>query len=101
RRTSRRRAQPENICCWRTSWSSRLGFAQFPALLVVEPAACFLAQVAPDLRHIAPERLARDDFGAARTGQSNLHDTLHLAGPIGHPTDAVGELHRLGDVVGN
>ena len=66
-----------------------------------QAAARFLAQVAPDLRDVAAEGLADDDLGGARARQLDLDDALHLAGPVGHHQDAVGELHRLGDVVGD
>ena len=69
--------------------------------VVAHAAARFLAQVAPDLRHVAAERIARHDFGGARARQLDRHHALHLAGPVGHHQHAVGELHRLGDVVGD
>src|SRR5947209_16946907 len=39
-----------------------------------------LAQVAPDLRHVAAERLARHDLGGARARQFDLDHALQSAG---------------------
>src|SRR5262249_32097390 len=99
--TSRCRVRPEEICPWRHSRSSPLAFAQLTHLLVTQPAACLLAQVTPDLGHVSPERLARDDLGAARARQRDFYHALNLARTIGHHYDTVGYLPRLGDVVGN
>ena len=70
-------------------------------LVVAQAAARLLAQVAPDLRHIAPERLAGDDLGGARARQFDLDRTFQPARPIGHDQDPIGQLHGLGDVVGD
>ena len=70
-------------------------------LVVAHAAARLLAQVAPDLRHVAAERVARHDFRGARARQLDRHHALQLAGPVGHHQHAVGELHGLGDVVGD
>ena len=43
--------------------------------------------------------VAAHHVGGARTGQLDVHDALHLARPIGHHDDAVGQLHRLGEIV--
>ena len=47
------------------------------------------------------EGLAGDDFRGARARQIDIDDALRLAGPVGHHQDAVGHLHRFGDVVGD
>src|ERR1700730_8906808 len=75
--------------------------AQRPRLVVVEPAACLLAQIGPDLRDVAAERLARHDFRCAWPRQLYIDRAFHPSRAIGHHQDAVGELHRLGDVVGD
>src|SRR6266550_2257317 len=82
-------------------YSCALAPLPFRRLVVAHPAACLFAQVAPDLRHVAAERLARHDFGGARARQRDLDHALEPARPVGHHQDAVGELHRLGDVVGD
>ena len=45
-------------------------------LVVDEAAARLLAQIAPDLRDVTAERLARHDFGRARTRQLDVDDAL-------------------------
>src|SRR5580700_8240555 len=70
-------------------------------LVVVEPAARLLAQIGPDLRDVAAEGLARDDLRGARPRQFYIDHAFHPTGAIGHHQNAVGELHRLGDVVGD
>ena len=74
---------------------------QHVLFLVAHAAARLLAQIAPDLRDVAAEGLAADDLGGARARQVDVDDALHLAGPVGHHQDAVGHLHRFGDVVGD
>ena len=69
--------------------------------LVAHAAARLLAQIFPDLRDVATERLAADDFRGARAWQIDVDNALHLAGAVGHYQDAVGHLHRFGDVVGD
>src|SRR5260370_24766378 len=101
RATSRCRARPENICAWQDSRSSSLAFAQLTHLLLTEPAACLFAQITPDLGHVSPKRLARDDLGAARARQGGFHPPLHLARTIGHHRATLLYLHRLGGLVGS
>src|SRR5258708_19973692 len=93
--TSRCRARPENICAWQDSRSSSLAFAQLTHLLLTEPAACLFAQITPDLGHVSPKRLARDDLGAARARQCDFHHSLHLPRTIAHPPHTVASLYRL------
>src|SRR4051794_10110094 len=68
---------------------------QLLLLVVAQPLGRFLAQVAPDLRDVAAERLARHDLRGARARQLDLDGALEPAGPVGHHQDAVGELHRF------
>src|SRR3990170_444493 len=59
----------------------------------------FLSEGAPDLAHQPAEAIRGDDGGVARVGQVDVDHGLDLAGARGHDQDAVGELHRLVDVV--
>src|SRR3954469_8639829 len=81
--------------------SLRMGPAPLQRLRLVfrQAAGRLLAQVTPDLRHVAAKRLARHDLGCARPRQVNIDDAFHLARPIGHHQDAIGELHGLSNVV--
>jgi len=65
------------------------------------PRAGFLAQIGPDLRDVAAERFARHDLRRARARQLDIDDAFNLARAVRHHQDAVGKLHRLGDVVGD
>jgi hypothetical protein len=47
--------------------------------VVAHAAARFLAQVAPDLRHVAPERIARHDF--EERGRGSSIGTMRLSLP--------------------
>jgi hypothetical protein len=47
------------------------------------------------------EGIAADDFGGARTRQIDIDHALDPPGPIGHHHDAIGELDRFCNVVGN
>ena len=67
----------------------------------LKPSARFLAQIGPDLRDVTAEGLARHDLRGARPRQFYIDHAFHPAGAIGHHQDAVGELHRFGDVVGD
>jgi len=68
-------------------------------VLVAHAAAGFLAQIAPDLRHITPERFAAHDFRSPWARQVDIYDAFHFAGPVRHHQNAVGHLYRFGDVV--
>src|SRR4051812_40570507 len=68
-------------------------------LVLRQAAGRLFAQIAPDLRHVAAKRLARHDLGCARPRQVNIDDAFHLARPIGHHHDAIGELHGLSNIV--
>src|SRR5215510_7179338 len=70
-------------------------------LVGAQPSARLLAQVVPDLRHVAAERLAGNDFRRAWARQIDRYYAFELAGPVGHHQDAIGELHRFRDVVRN
>src|SRR3990170_2751405 len=59
----------------------------------------FLSEGAPDLAHQPAEAIRSDDRGVAWVGQVDFDHGLDLAGARGHDQDAVGELHRLVDVV--
>src|SRR3984957_13067169 len=52
-------------------------------LVVVEPAACLLAQIGPDLRDVAAERLTRYDFRRARPRQLYIDHAFHQPRGIG------------------
>ena len=52
-----------------------------------------------DLGDIVAERVAADDLRIARMRQVDCHHALDAPGPVGHHQYAVGELHRLGQVV--
>ena len=81
--------------------SSDVASAPCAASSSLRPAARLLAQVAPDLRDVAAEIVAADDLRAARPRQLDLDHALELAGPVRHHQDAVGKLHRLGQIVGD
>src|SRR5215472_2163549 len=99
RPSPRKSGERERKQCAREKRSS-VRLAQV-GLVVEHAAARLLAQVAPDLRDVAAERLARHDLGRARARQVDFDHALELARTVGHHEDAVGELHRLGDVVGD
>src|SRR6476660_9729262 len=81
-------------------WSYRaLRMRKRMFFLIPHAAVCFLAQIAPDLRDVAPEGLAAHDLGRARARQIDVDDAFNLAGAIGHHQDTIGHLDRLGDVV--
>src|SRR5262249_7753489 len=46
-------------------------------------------------------RLGREDVGGAWARQVDVDHAFELTGAVGHHQDAVGELHRFGDVVRN
>src|ERR1019366_8048555 len=82
--------------------SRRAAFVvQHVVFLVAHAAARLFAQVVPDLRDVAAEGRAGDDLRGTRARQIDIDDALRLAGPVRHHQDAVGHLHRFGDVVGD
>src|SRR4029079_14867105 len=85
---------------WRTARSRVFVPGPLHARLIVpEALGRFFAQIAPDLRHVVAEVVAADNLGGARARQLDLDNALGAARAVGHHQNAVGKLHRLGQIV--